>query len=143
MTELSPVGFPDPEQLVMANQLIDKQQTKTAVIDVTIRSDSNIRKKDPKKLEKYQGLKEELEKMQGSTSNSGASGDGSTGREGVIIIYTYCRYIYYLTTLISFVNLFEQMKRHRKEDKDCASKILDPKEIIDIKRGKSNNIQNK
>ncbi len=51
----------------MANQpdivLIDKQQKKAVVIDVAIPSDSNIRKKEHEKLEKYQGLKEELEKM--------------------------------------------------------------------------------
>lgn len=51
----------------MANQpdivLIDKQQKKAAVIDVAIPTDSNIKKKEHEKLEKYQGLKEELEKM--------------------------------------------------------------------------------
>ncbi len=55
------------DKLVMANQpdivLIDKQQKKALVIDVAIPSDSNIRKKEHEKLEKYQGLKEELEKM--------------------------------------------------------------------------------
>lgn len=33
------------------------------VIDVVVPSDCNIRKKKREKLEKYQGLKEELEKM--------------------------------------------------------------------------------
>ncbi|XP_015256200.1 PREDICTED: programmed cell death 1 ligand 1-like [Cyprinodon variegatus] len=51
----------------MANQpdivLIDKQQKKAVVIDVAIPSDSNIKKKEHEKLEKYQGLKEEPEKM--------------------------------------------------------------------------------
>ena len=57
------------DKLVMANQpdivLIDKQQKKAVVIDVAIPSDSNIRKKEHEKLEKYQGLKKELEKMWG------------------------------------------------------------------------------
>ncbi len=35
------------------------------VIDVAIPSDSNIRKKEHEKLEKYQGLKEKLKKMWG------------------------------------------------------------------------------
>ena len=42
---------------------MDKQQRKAVVIDIAIPSDSNIRKKEHEKLEKYQGLKEELEKM--------------------------------------------------------------------------------
>ena len=57
------------DKLVMANQpdivLINKQQKKAVVIDVAIPSDSNIRKKEHEKLKKYQGLKEELEKMWG------------------------------------------------------------------------------
>ena len=55
------------EELVMANQpelvLVDKHHKTAVVIDVVIPSDSNIRKKEHEKLEKYQGLKEELEKM--------------------------------------------------------------------------------
>ena len=35
------------------------------VVDVAIPRDGNIRKKEHKKLEKYQGLKEELEKKCG------------------------------------------------------------------------------
>ena len=35
------------------------------LVDVAIPSDSDIRKKGHKKLEKYQGLKEELERMWG------------------------------------------------------------------------------
>ena len=54
------------DKMVMANQpdivIIDKQQRKAVVIDVAIPSDSNIKKKEHEKLEKYQGLKEELEK---------------------------------------------------------------------------------
>ncbi|XP_041652507.1 uncharacterized protein LOC121515677 [Cheilinus undulatus] len=51
--------------------------SKTAVvIDVAIPSDSNIREKEHEKLEKYQGLKEELEKMWGvkETVVTGARG---------------------------------------------------------------------
>ena len=33
------------------------------VVDVAITTDSNIRKKEHEKLEKYQGQKEELERM--------------------------------------------------------------------------------
>jgi len=55
------------DKQVMANQsiivVVDKQQKKAAGIDVAIPSDSNIKKKERKKLEKYQGLKEEVEKM--------------------------------------------------------------------------------
>ena len=35
------------------------------MIDVAIPSDSNIKKKEHEKIEKYQGLKEELERMWG------------------------------------------------------------------------------
>lgn len=38
-------------------------QKKALVIDVAIQSDSKIRKKEHKKIGKYEGLKEELEKM--------------------------------------------------------------------------------
>ena len=37
---------------------VDRQGKKAIVVDVTIPSDSNIRKKEHEKLEKYQGLKE-------------------------------------------------------------------------------------
>uniref|UniRef100_A0A096M1X3 Uncharacterized protein n=1 Tax=Poecilia formosa TaxID=48698 RepID=A0A096M1X3_POEFO len=51
---------------VMANQpdivVVDKEQRKAVVVDVAIPSDHNIRKKEHEKLEKYQGLREELEK---------------------------------------------------------------------------------
>lgn len=57
------------DKMVMANQpdivVMDKQQKTVVVVDVAIPSDSNIRKKEQEKLEKYQGLKEELEKMWG------------------------------------------------------------------------------
>ena len=43
--------------------VVDKLQKKAAVIDVTIPSDSNIKKKGHKKLKKYQALKKEVEKM--------------------------------------------------------------------------------
>ncbi|KAM9816571.1 carbohydrate sulfotransferase 6 isoform X4 [Syngnathus typhle] len=54
------------DKMVMANQpdivVVDKQQKKAVVVDIAIPSDGNIRKKELEKLEKYQGLKEELEK---------------------------------------------------------------------------------
>uniref|UniRef100_A0A087YQ23 Uncharacterized protein n=1 Tax=Poecilia formosa TaxID=48698 RepID=A0A087YQ23_POEFO len=54
------------DKMVMANQpdivVVDKQQRKAVVVDVAIPSDYNIRKKEHEKLEKYQGLREELEK---------------------------------------------------------------------------------
>ena len=57
------------DKLVMANQpdivVVDKEQKTVTVVDVAIPSDSNIRKKEHQKLEKYQGLREELEKMWG------------------------------------------------------------------------------
>lgn len=43
--------------------MFDKEKRRAAVIDLAILSDSNIRKKEQEKLEKHQGLKEELEKM--------------------------------------------------------------------------------
>ncbi|KAM6449746.1 uncharacterized protein PHA67_017094 [Liasis olivaceus] len=43
--------------------VVDKDQKTAVVIDVAVPSDSNIRKKEYEKLEKYQGLKEELERM--------------------------------------------------------------------------------
>ncbi len=53
----------------MANQsdivLTDTQRKKAVLTDVAIPSDSKIRKKEHQKLEKYQGLKKELEKMSG------------------------------------------------------------------------------
>ncbi|TWW69263.1 hypothetical protein D4764_18G0000690 [Takifugu flavidus] len=49
-------------KMLMANQpdivVVDKHQKTVVVIDVAILSDSNIRKKEHEKLEKYQGLKE-------------------------------------------------------------------------------------
>ncbi|KAL4006508.1 quercetin 2,3-dioxygenase [Sarotherodon galilaeus] len=53
--------------MVVANQpdtvVLDKQRKTAIVVDVAIPSDSNIRKKEHEKLKKYQGLREELEKM--------------------------------------------------------------------------------
>ncbi|TWW69232.1 hypothetical protein D4764_18G0000380 [Takifugu flavidus] len=45
--------------------VVDKHRKTVVVIDVAIPNDSNIRKKEHKKLEKYQGLKEEMERMWG------------------------------------------------------------------------------
>lgn len=44
---------------------MDKQWKKAVVIDIAILSDSDIRKKEQEKLEKYPWLVEELEKMWG------------------------------------------------------------------------------
>ena len=46
----------DPDTVI-----IDKQK-EAVVIDIAVPSDSNIKKKEYEKLEKYQGLKEELER---------------------------------------------------------------------------------
>ena len=55
------------DRKVLANQpdivVIDKQKKEAVVIDIAVPSDSNIKNKEYKKLEKYQGLKEELERM--------------------------------------------------------------------------------
>ncbi|XP_051931065.1 uncharacterized protein LOC127607055 [Hippocampus zosterae] len=54
------------DKMVMANQpdivIIDKGQRKAVVVDIAVPSDGNIRKKEHEKLEKYQGLREELER---------------------------------------------------------------------------------
>ncbi|KAK7881151.1 hypothetical protein WMY93_029560 [Mugilogobius chulae] len=54
------------DRMVMANQpdivVVDKEQRKAVVVDVAIPSDGNIRRKEHEKLERYQGLREELEK---------------------------------------------------------------------------------
>ena len=51
------------DRKVLANQpdivIIDKQKKEAVVIEIAVSSDSNI-KKEYEKLEKYQGLKEEL-----------------------------------------------------------------------------------
>ncbi|TWW81593.1 hypothetical protein D4764_01G0014080, partial [Takifugu flavidus] len=56
-------------KMVVAKQpdimVVDKHQKTVVVIDVAIPNDSNIRKKENEKLEKYQALKEEIEKMWG------------------------------------------------------------------------------
>ncbi|KAF7642936.1 hypothetical protein LDENG_00248050 [Lucifuga dentata] len=54
------------DKQLLANQpdmvVVDKEQKRAVVIDVTVPADSNIRKKEHQKMEKYQGLKEELER---------------------------------------------------------------------------------
>ncbi|TWW59398.1 hypothetical protein D4764_06G0009280 [Takifugu flavidus] len=69
------------DKMVVANQpdivVVDKHQKTVVVIDVAIPSDSSIRKKEHKKLEKYQGLKEETENV-GHEGNSGPSSDWDT-----------------------------------------------------------------
>ena len=51
----------------MVNQpdivVVDKEQKRMVVIDLAIPADANIREKDNEKVEKYQGLKEQLEQM--------------------------------------------------------------------------------
>ncbi|KAF7643158.1 hypothetical protein LDENG_00244290 [Lucifuga dentata] len=42
--------------------VVDKEQKRTILIDVAVPADSNIRKKEHQKIQKYQGLKEELER---------------------------------------------------------------------------------
>ncbi|MGZ7254081.1 hypothetical protein ACXWO5_10720, partial [Streptococcus pyogenes] len=48
------------DKMVVANQpdivVVDKQKKTAVVIDVAVPNDSNIRKKEHEKLEKYQGL---------------------------------------------------------------------------------------
>lgn len=55
------------EKQLLANQpdirVVDKEQKRAVVIDVTIPADSNIKKKEHKKIKKYQALKEQLEQM--------------------------------------------------------------------------------
>ncbi|TWW69251.1 hypothetical protein D4764_18G0000570 [Takifugu flavidus] len=57
------------DKMVVANEpdivVVDKHEETVVVIDVAIPNDSNIRKKEHEKLEKYQGLKEEMERMWG------------------------------------------------------------------------------
>ncbi|TWW53461.1 uncharacterized protein LOC130519722 [Takifugu flavidus] len=57
------------DKMVVANQpdivVVDKHQKTVVVIDVAIPNDGNIRKKEHEKLEKYRGLKEEMERMWG------------------------------------------------------------------------------
>ncbi|KAF7643082.1 hypothetical protein LDENG_00244990 [Lucifuga dentata] len=52
---------------MLANQpdmmVVNKEQKRAVVINVAIPSDGNIRKKEHEKLEKYQGLQEELDRM--------------------------------------------------------------------------------
>ena len=52
---------------VIANRpdivIVDKEKKTATVIDVAVPSDCNIRKKEHEKIDKYQGLREEMEKM--------------------------------------------------------------------------------
>ncbi|KAI3377775.1 hypothetical protein L3Q82_008918 [Scortum barcoo] len=61
------------DKQVMANQpdivVVDKEQKRAVVIDVAIPSDNRIRKKEHEKLEKYQGLREQLERMWGEKTS--------------------------------------------------------------------------
>ncbi|KAF7650224.1 hypothetical protein LDENG_00129190, partial [Lucifuga dentata] len=54
------------DKQLLANQpdmvVVDKQQKRAVVIDVAVPADSNIRKKEHQKIQRYQGLKEELER---------------------------------------------------------------------------------
>lgn len=43
--------------------VVDNQRKKAEVADIAIPTDSNIRKKEYEKLEKYQGLREELDEI--------------------------------------------------------------------------------
>lgn len=43
--------------------MVDNQRKKAEVTDIAIPTDSNIRKKEHEKLEKYQGLREELDEI--------------------------------------------------------------------------------
>lgn len=53
------------DKQVFNNQpdIINKDQKIAVMIDITVPNDSNIRKKEYEKLDKYQGLKEKLERM--------------------------------------------------------------------------------
>ena len=54
------------DRKLLANQpdiiIVDKQKKELVVIDITVPSDSNIKKKESEKLKKYQGLKDKLER---------------------------------------------------------------------------------
>lgn len=52
-------------------------QKAAALRDVAISSDGNFTKKEHEKLEKHQGLKEELREIFGSKGPGGANGDQS------------------------------------------------------------------
>ena len=45
--------------------VVNRREKRASVVDVTILRDRNIRKKEHKKFEQYQGLKEELETVWG------------------------------------------------------------------------------
>ena len=54
------------DRKLLANQpdivIVDKQKKEAVVIDIAVPRDSNIKNKEHEKLEKYQGLKEDLER---------------------------------------------------------------------------------
>ncbi|KAF7661452.1 hypothetical protein LDENG_00261530 [Lucifuga dentata] len=50
-------------QTNLPDMVVNKEQKRAVVIDVAILSDGNIREKEHEKREKYQGLKEELDRM--------------------------------------------------------------------------------
>lgn len=58
--------------------VVDKQEKKAEVVVVEIPSDSDIRKKEHKKLNKYQGLKKEIAEVLESQSIDCPSGQWST-----------------------------------------------------------------
>ena len=55
------------DKQLLANQpdivVVDKERKRAVVIDVAIPADANIRKKEHEKVDKYQGLREQLERM--------------------------------------------------------------------------------
>ena len=60
------MGLPDPDREEGTGPpdivVVDKQKKEAMVIAIAVLSDINIRKKKYEKLDKYQGLKEELER---------------------------------------------------------------------------------
>lgn len=57
--DLDPSIYPS----IHGHLVFDKQEKKDAVIDVAIHSNSNIKKKKQKNFKRYQGQKEEIEKI--------------------------------------------------------------------------------
>ena len=58
--------------------MVDKQDKKVIEVDVLIPIDGNVRMKEHEKLEKYQALKEEQERMWGVKASLVTSVDRST-----------------------------------------------------------------
>ncbi|KAF7642433.1 hypothetical protein LDENG_00258010 [Lucifuga dentata] len=54
--------------------VVDKQQKRAVVIDVAVPADSNIRKKEHQKIQKYQGLRGTGTDMEGEVQ-SGPTGN--------------------------------------------------------------------